>query len=278
MTIALLSEAVASIIVTKIDLFRAGAPTRVDRWALDRLHREMLARVERMRQRAIGQDMTVENPTPSEGVSNTQVILRASDLAWCDDARREAELLCATLGPGIEVHHIGSTAVAGLAAKPIVDLAIALPSASFASEFARARTALIGLGYRYLGVRGGFFFEKGPAPIRTHAVQVHAAGSAVLLMLLDFRDALRCDEVLRSDYAAVKSAIARCLPRRRWIYAIYKGHWIQERQWRGLGARGWVDWFIDHRRVQAELTKRVATERESGWRTSTLRGGRAISE
>ncbi|MBI2515678.1 MAG: GrpB family protein [Opitutae bacterium] len=255
-TVALLGEAIVSVMLAKIDLLQKGTPARADCWMLDGIHRVMLQAVERMQQNTTGWEQLALDDRRHGGVSNTEVVLRGSDPAWSEDARREAEMLQAALGPAVEVHHIGSTAVADLTSKPIIDLAVALPTPRFSQTFAGAKSTLHNLGYRYIGVRGGFFFEKGPAAsVRTHALQVHTTDSAVLAMLLRFRDELRKDGELRREYAAAKAAIARHLPRRRWIYAIYKGHWIQEQIWRGLGARSWADWFVAHQRAQVKLAK-----------------------
>jgi GrpB-like predicted nucleotidyltransferase (UPF0157 family) len=252
---ALMSEAAVAAMVTKIVRLQQGQPSRRDCQRLDGLHRQMLVRIERMRRRAsvCRPDSTARSLRV--GASNAEVFLSDSDNAWSEEARREAGALRAVLGPEVDIHHIGSTAVAELAAKPIIDFAVALPRETFAREFPAVRRALENLGYRYLGQRGGLFFEKGPAPVRTHALQVHVIGGGVLAMLLHFRDLLRGSEDLRRSYADTKAALAWHLPRRRWIYAIYKGHWIQEQQWRRLGAAGWGEWFVAHRRAQAELAQ-----------------------
>lgn len=244
-----------AVIVAKVQWLQRGRPQRHDCRMLNRLHRQQLARIDWMRQRYSMRNSLSHTRQSGVGASNAEVFLCDCDATWMEEARREAATLRAALGAGIEVHHIGSTAVDALAAKPIVDLAIALPRTAFAHDFPRVRRALERLGYRYLGVRGGLFFEKGPAPVRTHALQVHTIGGAVLLMLLHFRDLLRADADLREEYTETKAALAMHLPRRRWIYAIYKGHWIQEQQWRDLGATGWGEWFVAHHRARADLAR-----------------------
>lgn len=257
-TVALATEALASAVLMKIDRLQAGIPRRADRRMLERLHRVMLAKVHEMRRcNAIEEEGLPVVHQSSTGVSNAEVVLSRSDPAWSMEAQHEAEALRGVLEPEIEVHHIGSTAVPGLSAKPIIDFAIELPSTRFSAALKEAKAALGHLGYRFIGMRGGLFFEKGPAPIRTHALQIHVAGSVVLTMLLDFRNALERDDELRRDYAATKAAIARCLPRHRWIYAIYKGHWIQEQQWRGVGANGWAERYVGHRQSQTQLLRLV---------------------
>lgn len=253
--VALLNEVRVAIVLARIELLRSGVPQVGDLQVLDHSHRAMLREVQKMRQRVAGRKPQVWRGSLHRGVTNREVSLSDSDPAWSDEAKRELDVLRVGLGSEVEVHHIGSTAVAELAAKPIIDLAIALPAERFAQIFPETKRVLTNLGYRYVGMRGGLFFEKGPTPIRTHALQVHTVGGEVLLMLLHFRDLLRREAGLRRDYAMTKAAIAAHLSRRRWIYAIYKGHWIQEQQWRGLGAAGWGEWFVAHRRAQMELAR-----------------------
>lgn len=252
--LAVSNKVVELVVLAKVRVQR-GSFTKVDSWTLEAIHRRMLMQVERMRAFAeMDEPMRASAPAPV-GVSNTDVVLHVSDPAWRVEASREATALQRALGHGIQVHHIGSTAIEQLEAKPIIDLAAALPAENFSEELARMRQALEAAGYRYLGVRGGYFFEKGPAPVRTHALQVHVAGSAELAELLRFRDALRDDPALRTNYARVKVALAAFFPRQRIFYVTYKFHWIAERQWREAGARDWSAWFVAHKRSQSRLAK-----------------------
>lgn len=251
--VALVNEFQMSIVLGRIKLLRSGVAEVSDLNALDRLHHVMLKQIERTRERASAYRQQVKTSSSLAGADNRKVCLSVSNPAWSDEANREAEALRTNLGSEIEVYHIGSTAVENLAAKPILDFAIALPVDRFEQMFRETKRILLGLGYRYVGVRGGLFFEKGPKPIRTHALQVHPISGGVLAILLHFRDLLQIDTKLRQEYAIVKMALAAHLPRRRWIYAIYKGHWIQEQLWHRFGASGWGEWYVTHRRAQAEL-------------------------
>lgn len=242
------------IVLAKMDRLQRGTAGRFDRWALAGLHRLMLRQVARMRARA-RPDFAAPAPATAAGVHNAEVQLRASDPQWADAARAEIETLQRALGPGAIVHHIGSTAVETLDAKPIIDLALALPTEDFDRRLHAATAELARLGYRYVGVRGGLFFEKGPFPVRTHALQVHAADSAVLAEILRFRAALREDAVLRAEYLAVKRALARQFPTQRMHYAVYKSRWIDEQQWSRAGAASWVDWFLGQKRARDALAR-----------------------
>ncbi|MBI2513804.1 MAG: GrpB family protein [Opitutae bacterium] len=258
--VALWTKAVELVVLAKVRL-QGGSLGKMDRWALGAIHALMLRQLERMRSLADVEGQRRGDVRARSGVHNAAVILCASDPAWRTEADREAELLRETLGARAEVHHIGSTAIERLAAKPIVDLAATLPADRFAAAFGETKAKLHALGYGYLGVRGGHFFEKAVASIRTHALQVHPAGSQILVELLGFRDALRADGVLRVDYEATKVALAAFFPGRRLFYVFYKSHWIDDWQWRHSRVPDWADWFLDQKRAQTLLARAAQSQR-----------------
>ncbi len=80
------------------------------------------------------------------------VTVTAYDPRWPQLYEREAAAISAALGGALAaIHHIGSTAVPGLAAKPIIDIMPVVHSLSGADA---ARGALEALGYEYLGEFG----------------------------------------------------------------------------------------------------------------------------
>lgn len=255
MAVAVLGEALVPVVMEKMRWQDRVEPRFPERHLMENLHGTILREVQWARLQL--RDEKVEAEQPFEGIANSKVALGQANPEWVADSQREIEQLQAALGGESIVHHIGSTAVLNLSAKPILDFAVEVPSRELAENFDRVSAILYASGYRYVGLRGGLFFEKGPLPTRTHAVQVHPAGSPILSMLLSFRDSLTRNDQLRRDYEVTKRALARLLPRHRWTYAICKGHWIQEQQWRDLGAPSWVDWLISHQRAKRHLTQLV---------------------
>lgn len=242
------------ILLRKMDRLQHGQASRFDRWALGRLHDLMLRQVERMRSHPAAVVTPSESPTGT-GVHNAAVQIHPSDPHWANAASAEIAALQQALGPDIIVHHIGSTAVESLDAKPIIDLALALPATDFDQSLRQAVPVLERLGYRYVGVRGGLFFEKGPLPIRTHALQAHAADSAVLTEILRFRAALRANAALRREYLAIKQTLAGYFPTQRMHYAVYKGHWIQENLWPIGDTASWSDWYLHQKQSRDSQTR-----------------------
>lgn len=133
------------------------------------------------------------------------VVLQPYDPAWPATfaalaARVEAALR--PLAPVIE--HVGSTAVPGLAAKPVIDLDVLLPVEAHAAATARLAT----LGYvaqGEKGVPGRFAFGWPPGEPRHH-LYLGAPDAPGIRDHLRLRDALRADPALRDAYAAAKAA------------------------------------------------------------------------
>ena len=106
------------------------------------------------------------------------------------------------LGPTLlAVHYIGSTAVPGLAAKPIIDL---MPIVTDLQRLDQARGEIERLGYKWLGERGipgrRYCTLQDHAGARRAHVHFFQTGSAQITRHLAFRDYLRAHEgIARSD-------------------------------------------------------------------------------
>ena len=87
------------------------------------------------------------------------------DPAWAEGYRRERALLMPVFGPLlVELHHIGSTAVEGLWAKPILDL---MPVVTSLEAVDRLDPELEALGYQCMGefgIPGRRYFPQGRGP------------------------------------------------------------------------------------------------------------------
>lgn len=106
------------------------------------------------------------------------------------------------------VEHVGSTAVPGLAAKPIIDMVIVLDSASDLDE-AAARIRPLGYERRGdLGVPGREAFSR-PHDLPGHHLYASAADGAQLARQLAFRDALRASPETAQAYAKLKRELAQ---------------------------------------------------------------------
>jgi GrpB-like predicted nucleotidyltransferase (UPF0157 family) len=143
-------------------------------------------------------------------------------------ARRLITLL-ATRWPGTPAEHIGSSAVAGLAGKNIIDLLLAADPA----QIPAITEALFGLGFQpqvpavFPATRPMLWgtFRHGSTTYRVH-VHVVPAGSPEVAALRGFRDALRADPRLRCRYAALKRAIVQGGPVDPVAFTKAKHDWI----------------------------------------------------
>lgn len=121
--------------------------------------------------------------------------------------RREyAQAMAAAGVPVVAIEHVGSTAVPGLAAKPVIDCDIVVAEQK---HVAAASQALTGLGFTPLGdlgipLRWAF---KEPGRLAATNTYVVVQGSLSLRNHLAVRDILRADPGLREQYAAVKRRV-----------------------------------------------------------------------
>jgi GrpB-like predicted nucleotidyltransferase (UPF0157 family) len=131
------------------------------------------------------------------------------DPAWpvrYEQLRQEyAEAMAAAGVPVVSIEHVGSTAVPGLAAKPVIDCDIVVAG----QDVAAASHVLCGLGFVPLGelgipLRWAFKEPERLAPTNTYVV---VQDSLSLRNHLAVRDILRADPGLREQYAAVKRKI-----------------------------------------------------------------------
>jgi GrpB-like predicted nucleotidyltransferase (UPF0157 family)/predicted kinase len=136
-----------------------------------------------------------------------EVALVLYDPVWpsrFDEEKKNIEVLLSDRVT--EIHHIGSTAIPGLAAKPVIDIMLVVRKLEDAIE---CIAPLSELGYTFIDFPQNIdrrFFRKGVP--RTHHVHIVAQGSAELIDHLAFRDALRADPQLRDQYAALKFDLA----------------------------------------------------------------------
>jgi GrpB-like predicted nucleotidyltransferase (UPF0157 family) len=117
------------------------------------------------------------------------------------------ELRRALGGAAVRIDHIGSTAVPGLAAKPVIDIQISVASFDPLEAF---RAPLEALGYAYRAdntERTKRYFREPAGSWRTH-IHVRRAGSFSEQFALLFRDYLRATPEVAAEYEALKQRLA----------------------------------------------------------------------
>ncbi|HET6983710.1 MAG TPA: GrpB family protein [Myxococcaceae bacterium] len=151
-------------------------------------------------------------------MSPSPVVVVPYDPTWPVDFEALRNVLASALGDVARViHHVGSTAVPGLAAKPILDVDVEIASREDLVECTRR---LARLGYRPvgdLGISGREAFDReGPDVPRDgrgrsrpeHHLYVCASDSAELRRHLLVRDFLRANPARADGYGALKLKLA----------------------------------------------------------------------
>jgi GrpB-like predicted nucleotidyltransferase (UPF0157 family) len=147
--------------------------------------------------------------------------------AWRRLYLKEEQLLHSAVGASVlEIQHVGSTAIPGLPAKPIIDIGIAVQSFE---EGAACIQPIERLGYVYRGENGiprRHYFRKGSP--RTHHIHINEIASADWQNLILFRDYLLNHPEAVREYAALKLALAERYPQDREAYLSAKAPFIEK--------------------------------------------------
>jgi GrpB-like predicted nucleotidyltransferase (UPF0157 family) len=150
---------------------------------------------------------------------------------WAEMATAETARLQAALGDVlVAVHHIGSSSIPAIMAKPIIDL---IPVARDLESLDASQASLAALGYDYLGEFGlpgrRYCRRKDPATGK-RAVQLHcyAQGFSEIDRHLAFRDYLRAHADIARAYEAEKLRAAALHPDNTLDYNAAKNDWIKK--------------------------------------------------
>ena len=147
---------------------------------------------------------------------------------WKGLFEEEAARLRSALGEKIlRVEHVGSTAVEGMEAKPLIDVMAAVGSLEDARDLL---PALEGMGYEHRddgGVRGRIFLAKGPRSRRTHHLSLTEPTSEHWRRSILFRDYLRSHPEVAESYGELKRELARKYPEDRDSYTAGKDRFIE---------------------------------------------------
>jgi GrpB-like predicted nucleotidyltransferase (UPF0157 family) len=143
---------------------------------------------------------------------NRPIIVVDYDPQWPLRFEKEKEAIIAALGSSLlMVEHIGSTAVPGLAAKPVIDIAVGIQSLADASALI---PCIEQLGYIYeptleQRVPERRFFWKGTPTVHTYHLHLAKVDHPVLLKPLQFRDYLRKHPDAVEEYGFLKRELAK---------------------------------------------------------------------
>jgi GrpB-like predicted nucleotidyltransferase (UPF0157 family) len=158
-------------------------------------------------------------------VIHERITLVAYRPEWEQLFRAEKERVQLALGElALNIHHIGSTSVPGLSAKPVIDLMVEIPDIEHAPA---CIPPLQALGYAFIdhpeNIDRRFFRKGSPRSYHLHLVQQN---SQALQDHLDFREALRTDVALRQRYQLLKEELADRFSSERKAYTDHKGDFV----------------------------------------------------
>ena len=123
------------------------------------------------------------------------------------------------------IEHIGSTSIGGIAAKPIIDMAVSVEKSEDAE---RCVARLENIGYEYrgeYGIEGRFYFVKGEP--RTHHLHMVLADSDFWRSHLLFRNYLRENPFVAKEYEKLKTDLAENYTKNRQTYQEGKTAFIE---------------------------------------------------
>src|SRR5215467_2941437 len=169
---------------------------------------------------------TVVN-TDSIGLERGTVRVVSYNPDWHISFQVERDLLRNALGSKVlEIRHIGSTAIHGMPAKPIIDIVAAVQSLGEVSDFV---DALVRLGYEDKGdgsVVGRRYFVKGNAGARTHHLNFYEMNSSGWTSHILFCEYLKSHKEVAEEYAKLKQKLANEFPADRASYTNGKERFV----------------------------------------------------
>ncbi|WOO41310.1 GrpB family protein [Rubellicoccus peritrichatus] len=138
-----------------------------------------------------------------------QVLVVPHKAEWRDDFKRESALIGRALdGLTDAIHHIGSTSIPGIYAKPIIDIMVEV---SHIAEVDSRNPAMEELGYECMGefgIEGRRFFRKdNKKGIRTHHVHIFETKSSHVIRHLAFRNYLIEHSDVALEYSSMKQKL-----------------------------------------------------------------------
>ncbi len=149
---------------------------------------------------------------------------------WRQAFRQEAEQIAAALDEDVvTVHHMGSTAIPGIYAKPVLDMLLVVRSVEALDE---KQSEIEALGYEARGEYGipgrRFYRRDNSQGDRTHQVHAFEVGSPQIARHLAFRDYMIAHPKAAQEYSDLKRELAAKHPSDIEAYMDGKDAFIQE--------------------------------------------------
>lgn len=168
--------------------------------------------------------------------SSRRVIVVPHDPLWKDAFQCESKAIVAALGENLlAIHHVGSTSIPGIFAKPVIDMLVVVKEIEQLDQQSREMETL---GYEVMGefgIPGRRYFRKNDlAGMRTHQIHAFEVGSPDVERHLAFRDYLRAHLAIALQYSDLKRRLADLHPDDIEAYMDGKDPFIKEVESNGL--------------------------------------------
>lgn len=165
-----------------------------------------------------------------------KVMVTKYDEQWNEAFRLEAQNIQGVYGNElVAIHHVGSTAVPGIQAKPIIDM---MPTVKNVEKVDLFNNQMIALGYEPLGeygIQGRRYFRKG-GDNRTHQIHIFQFDNAQEIdRHLAVRDYLRTHPGAAQQYGDLKAKLANQHPEDIEAYMIGKDAFVKRLENKALG-------------------------------------------
>ena len=172
--------------------------------------------------------------------------------SWPNEYEQEKNRLVEVLGGVIlEIHHIGSTSVKGLAAKPIIDIIIESDSLE---KLDTASCHFEGLGYEVkgeFGMMGRRYYRKG-GDHRTHQIHAFKVGDPNIHRHIAFRNYLAAHPGVMREYQELKMKLAKACNNDIDVYCDGKDSFIKYYE---AKAMRWESGIMKLKRASIELSE-----------------------
>ena len=158
------------------------------------------------------------------------IVIVDYDPQWPILFEQEKCAIWAAIGQFVKgIEHMGSTAVPGLPAKPLIDICVGLQDINDAMKCIEPLKAL---GYEYVSeyekvLPNRRYFRKGPPGKRTHHLHMWRIDSPGWKRHIDFRNTLRKEPQLAQEYLALKERLAKKYVDNRPAYSDAKSEFIE---------------------------------------------------
>ena len=148
---------------------------------------------------------------------------------WEQGFRREAKKIKKVFDKNVfDIQHVGSTAIPGILAKPIIDMVLIVPSLQKAKHYVKKLQAIDYELAKNDARKERLFFTKGSEQKRTYYLHVGEIGSDYAEDMILFRDYLRSHKDTAREYSKLKKQLGEKYQSTREIYTVKKEKLIKE--------------------------------------------------